>query len=79
MSREINLSEHLKMLRAERPDEWQMDRLINLAECLEKKPDPLSQNQFAYMHCKKICPNELYDWLVEYNHLENPELLESEK
>lgn len=78
MSREIKLSDQLMHLRAERPDEWQMDRFIRTAKSLEKKNDVLSRNQFGYIHCKKQDPNELYDWLIKHKYLENPELLESE-
>jgi len=41
--KECPLSEDLKMWRAERPDEWTMDRFIRKAEKLESRHDPLQE------------------------------------
>ena len=52
---EIKLSDDLKKWRAERPDEWTMDRFIRAAEKLERATIHNSE----YMQCKhKSCDCE---------------------
>lgn len=40
----MKLSEDLKRLRAERPDEWKMDEFIRLAESMETAIDYIKNN-----------------------------------
>ena len=56
----MKLSDDLRKWRAERPDEWTMDRFIRMAENLENAPKNTTDNS-DYAKCS----NELLDYITD--------------
>ena len=59
------LSESLKLWRAERPDEWTMDRFIREAERMEKQLQNTSSNS-DYAKCGKCGGTGKYMYSINY-------------